>query len=61
MSFAHMALRRGGLEADSLYYIRSRGISDKKAIAMLLKAFIEDVLYGSNIQVEQLLFRIAVR
>jgi Fe-S cluster assembly protein SufD len=42
----------GQLDAESLFYLRSRGLSEKSAKAMLVYAFASDVL--SNIKIESL-------
>jgi Fe-S cluster assembly protein SufD len=42
----------GQLDAESLFYLRSRGLSEKSAKALLVYAFASDVL--SNIKIESL-------
>ena len=38
----------GRLDADALFYLRSRGIENKRAQAMLLKAFVNDSIGGPD-------------
>jgi Fe-S cluster assembly protein SufD len=38
----------GQLDAESLFYLRARGIPEDEARAMLVRAFLEDVIEGAQ-------------
>jgi Fe-S cluster assembly protein SufD len=50
----------GALDENALFYLRSRGIPEKSATAMLLEAFIEDAVAAiSNVEIRVAVSRVA--